>query len=361
MRPLGSLFLSMLLAGTGCHGLFIRPSLVGETRVETPTLSLRTDLSSEARKLLIAAAEQMRGELEAAFPAPRDAPPEPPREIIAFSVPRDFRQFLHAHLFSQERAIGFFCEMGHECALAWRDPPGPEDVRVLRHELVHQHLALRLRGRLPAWLEEGVAERLALGLEHERPGAPPISSAMRTVAASIGSDRGWGDYRARRFAADAIFAALEVHQGRRSWPEAAEEPCAAVPPPSWAAGEGGYVLHLLFIRFLESIGEGRPGALGACLARAAAGEDAPLDLSRRFRKGRDLEAAFHAYVLREGRSALRAEADASDDGSREEALRRLGTLGAPPVDALGLATAPPPAPFGARLVPPATPSTAADR
>src|SRR5438445_6938 len=148
---------ALLLLVSGCHGLFIRPAIVGETRVERASYSLRTDLSQEARTRLLAAAERMRRELEAAFPAPPGTPPAPP-------------------------------------------PQGA---------------------------------------------------------------------------------------GRRSWTDAADESCAAVPPPSWAAGEGGYVLHLLFVRFLESIGESREGAIGACLAHAAAGETAELDLSRRYRTVRD--------------------------------------------------------------------------
>jgi hypothetical protein len=302
------LTLTALLGSSGCHGLFIRPALVGETRVETASVSLRTDLSQEARGRLIAAAERMRRELDAAFAPPPGAPPEPPRELVAFADPDDFRRFLHAHLFSQDRAIGFYCETGHECALCWRDPDGDEDVRVLRHELAHQHLAQRLRGRVPAWLEEGICERLALGGERDGPERMlPLASGP---AGLPGAGDAWAQFREHRFGADAIFAYKEIEPpprgaGRRSWPDAGDEPCAAVPPPSWAAGEGGYVLHLLFVRFLESIGEGRSGALGACLARAAAGEVAELDLSARFRTVRELEAAFHAYVKREGTAVLR--------------------------------------------------------
>ncbi|HVY60841.1 MAG TPA: hypothetical protein VHF22_04275, partial [Planctomycetota bacterium] len=61
----------------------------------------------------------------------------------------------------------------------------------------------------------------------------------------------------------------------------------------------------------DSIGEGRGGALGACLARAAAGESAELDLSRRFATLGDLEAAFHAYLTRQGSAALTPTAAAA--------------------------------------------------
>ncbi len=300
---------SALLAG--CHGLFLRPSLGGETQLETPSYRVRTDLKAEARAVLGAVAEEMRAELEAAYPAPAGTPrPEPRREIVAFAAADDFRKFLKGHLFAQERAIGFYCDLGGECALVWRDPPGPEDVRVLRHELVHQHLAARLAGRQPAWLEEGLAEQYALG--------PDRVSAERS---------GWVEFRGRRLDADRIRAALEIQNGLRSWPEAADAPADRVPPPSWAAGEGGYVLHLLFVRWLESTGEGRTGALGACLARAAAGEEAALDLSARFRSILALEQAYHGFVLREGLAALVAAAGGPDDEAREHALRALERLG----------------------------------
>lgn len=275
-----------LAASSGCHALFIRPRLVGETRVESVAYTLRTDLASDARRALLRVADEMRDELEIAFPAAPGAPPEDRRQIVAFASADDFRRFLEAHLFGEDRAIGFYCELGGEVALGWRDPPGPEDVRVLRHELVHQHLAARLCGRIPDWLEEGLAEAISLD--------------GREFAA------GWDRYRARRAAADVVFAALEVHAGARSWPAAEEAPAAAIPPPAWAAGEDGYSMHLLFIRFLESIGEGRErrGALGRTLAAAAAGADAPLDLARRFATLGALERAFHAYILDEGVRAL---------------------------------------------------------
>jgi hypothetical protein len=41
-----------------------------------------------------------------------------------------------------------------------------------------------------------------------------------------------------------------------------------------------------------------------------------------------VEQAFHAYVLREGLDALLAEAQAGDEGAREEALRQISAIGA---------------------------------
>jgi hypothetical protein len=305
--PLFLLALALLGLLTGCHNLFLRPDFIAETRLETPKFALRTDLSSDARTLLLGAADEMCGELETVYPAADAAEPADRREIVAFADPADFKRFLRSHLFSQERAIGFYCDAGRECALSWRDPPGPEDVRVLRHELVHQHLALRLHGRIPAWLEEGIAEQHALSAKGEQPG--------------------WGDYRARRLRADASFAALDVHAGRRSWPEEIlAEPPTQLPPPLWAAGEGGYVHHLLFVRFLEAIGEGRKGALGKLVDTAAGGKDAELDLSARFASIGEVEAAFHAYVLHEGHLALRMDRDEGDAMARAHALRRLEAL-----------------------------------
>ena len=293
----------------GCHALFIRPRLVGETRVESPSFVLRTDLGAESQRILIAAAEEMRGELEAAFPARPAAAggagsgaagvAEPRREIVAFASSGGFRSYLGAHFFAKARAVGFYCDLGGECALSWREPPGPEDIRVLRHELVHQHLAVRMPGRIPAWVEEGLAEDLSLA-------RTPI-------------EPGWALYRERRFAADAIFAALCLHGGRESWPDAAERPASDVPAPAWADGEQGYVLHLLFVRFLESIGEGRMpgGALARMLDAAARGADAPLDLGARFATVGALEAAFDGFVVAEGLRALLA------DGPQALALSKL--------------------------------------
>jgi hypothetical protein len=281
-------------AASGCHALFIRPSFASESCVQSAGYTLRTDLVAEARGLLLRAAEEMRAQLDAAFPAAPGAPAAAPRELIVFASPEGFRSYLDAHFFNRGHAIGFYCELGGECALAWRDPPGPEDVRVLRHELAHQHLAARLPGRLPDWVEEGLVEALALD------GAPAAP--------------GWEDYRARRAAADAVFAALEVHAGARSWPGAEAAPATAVPPPAWAAGEDGYAMHLLFVRFLDEIGEGRgpAGALRRAIAAAARGDEAALDLSARFGSLGALESAFHGFVVEAGMRALfRDAADAA--------------------------------------------------
>lgn len=384
-------------ASAGCHGLFVRPGLVGEACVESERFALRTDVAADARATLLAEADAMARELDVLFPAPRGGGAGERRRIIAFAREDDFRKFLRAHLFSQDRAIGFYCDQGSECALVWRDPPGPEDVRVLRHELVHQHLAERLPGRVPAWLEEGLAERIALGVEPDGPfgstladaaagggapgqargrgardgagggagsdgpegaperaiasGAGPIHGARLLVsrggpggAAALAGGSSWSLYRMRRFRADAIFAALEVHAGRASWPDARGESAAAIPAPAWSSGERGYVLHLLFVRFLESIGEGRRGALGRMLARCAAGEDADLDLSHRYRSVGAVEAAFHAYVLDQGLAALMDEGGGAGAIDPASALDRL--------DALREATAAdPPAAPGARPPP----------
>jgi len=359
------LLAALLAAATtlsGCHGVFLRPGLVGETRVESARFVLRTDVTQVARAALLEAAEAMLTELEVLLP-PEEGGEGERREIIAFARADDFHRYLRAHLFAQERAIGFYCDMGRECALVWRDPPGPEDVRVLRHELVHQHLSERLRGRIPAWLEEGLSERIALGLEVDGPfggtliasadaGTPaaPSAGGARASADPDGRARldardggrllvpppsalpstqggsSWGAYRARRFRADAIFAALDLHKGGRSWPEGPGLATDAVPPPAWAAGESGYVLHLLFVRFLEAQGEGRGGALGRLVARAAEGVDAELDLSHRFRTLDELERAFHAFVLGQGVDALIAEADEEEERDPGAALKRLYEL-----------------------------------
>jgi hypothetical protein len=287
-------------AAAGCHALFIRPRLEGEARVESRDYALRTDLPRASRDRLLDAAQGMRAELDRAFPPPAGAPPEPRREIVAFARGGEFQRFLDAHIFGEERAIGFYCDLGGECALAWRDrdPPSEDDVRVLRHELVHQHLAARLRARLADWLEEGLAEALSLDADGPEP-AP-----------------GWARYRTRRAAADAVFAALAVHGGARSWPGAEGRPATAVPPPAWASGEEGYCMHLLFIRFLDSIGEGRDpeGALGRMLTLAArtGGGEVPLDLGRSFSTLGGLEHAFHAFIVEEAVRAL--VADARDAG-----------------------------------------------
>jgi hypothetical protein len=290
---LGGVIAAALLAGAGCHALFMRPHLEGEVHARSPSFELVTDIPAVEQELLLRVAEDMRAELERAFPLAPGAPPEGRREIVAFRSPEGFRRFLDAHLLGEERAIGFYCDLGRECAIAWRNPPGPEDVRVLRHELAHQHLAARFPGRIPGWLEEGLVEVLAL--DGPEPGEE------------------WDLYRSHRFAADAVFAATMVHGPHGSWPASlAGAGTRAVPPPRWAAGEGGYFMHFLFVRFLESIGEGRRdgGALGRALAAAARGEEAALDLERRFATIGALEDAFDAYVVAEGTKALIAESPA---------------------------------------------------
>src|SRR5688572_6567584 len=105
--------LTLLLIGVcGCHKVFLQPDFIAETRVETKAFALRTDLSSDARNVLLAAAEEMRGELDTVYPSPEGEQADdgaPRREIVAFSDTGDFKKFLRAHLFSQERAIGFYC------------------------------------------------------------------------------------------------------------------------------------------------------------------------------------------------------------------------------------------------------------
>lgn len=301
------LAVALTSGSAGCHAVFIRPRLAVESRIESPSFLIRTDVTGDPLARLLVTAEAMRVELEAALPLSggraAEAAAAARREIVAFASDASFRRYLAAHFFAAEKAIGFFCAVGGECAVAWHDPPTPEDRRVLRHELVHQHLASILRSRLPEWLEEGLAEDLSLAVG----GPPPAANGGGAGADGEGGDE-WVAYVAQRFAADAIFASLELYAGRRSWPDGAGRAASDVPRPIWAAGDGGYSMHLLFVRFLESIGEGRcGGALARTIAAAARGEKARLDLGARFSTVAELEAAFHAYVIREGLRALAQE------------------------------------------------------
>jgi hypothetical protein len=283
------------IIGTGCHALLVRPELCGEVRAESASFVLRSDLSAAAREAILREAEDMRAVRDGAFSCLGSRGGPARYEIVAFASPEAFRRFLAAHVSekAQAGAIGFYCDAGGECALVSRDPPAPDDLRVLRHEIVHQHLAARLRGRIAPWLEEGLAEALAVerGAAREGSGggaAGPLGGATGCLAGLV---------------ADEILAALAVESGRPSWssPATRTAPATAVPPPDWAAGEEGYVMHLLFVRFLDSIGEGRapPGALAAALSAAARGDEARLDLSCRFASVGALERAFHDFIVRE--------------------------------------------------------------
>ncbi len=307
---LGALLAAAGGAGAGCHVL-IRPDLRHEGRLESPSYTLRSDLSVGAQAAILDEAERMRAALDAALPLEEEAAPggkeacAPRREIVAFASPSAFRRYLAAHRAPQRGAIGFYCETGGECALVLRDPPAPEDLRVLRHELVHQHLAARLRARPPGWIEEGLAEALAIALALDG-GEGAVAEAGALAALALGLAAG-------REAAPAARAAPA------SWssPEARRAPATAIPPPDWGGGEDGYALHLLFVRFLESIGEGRSagGALGRALAAAARGEEPAIDLGRRFASVADVEAAFHDYILR---AAPPGGAREPDGGGAEE-------------------------------------------
>ncbi|GIW73238.1 MAG: hypothetical protein KatS3mg102_2780 [Planctomycetota bacterium] len=332
------LWLGVALLAAGCHGVFVRPRFSGPARtIEQAGLRIHTDVSQAAAAELVAAARAMLAELDATL-APAEAegsagcaagpaalrapaPPEAPRLLIVFRDRRDFKRYLGAHLFANEQAIGFYCELGGECALAWGDPPSPEDIRVLRHELAHQHFSRRLAARLPGWLEEGLAERLALG---PLPGGPLAAAPRERAAEEAG---GWRAYLRQRLAADAVSAALAVHAGRVGWPGREHAAPDDVPPPVWGEDEGGYVLHVLFVRFLEAWGEGLEGALGQLLRQAARGERPRLDLSTRFRTLGDLEHAFAEFVLHQGLRVLLEDAESTDPLVRAVALEALA--GAP--------------------------------
>ncbi len=288
---------ALVAASAGCHAVVLNNRLPSGPETETPSFVIRSDVTGAPRALLGAAAEEMRAELERLLPAGAGAGNEDKRRIVVFARRADFERYLSAHLFGPPTAIGFYCDLGEECALAWRDPPGPEDLRVLRHELVHQHLASRLETPLPAWLEEGLAERLALAV-------PP------SLEAGVGDDATWADYRARRLAADTIFAALEIHAGRRSFEGREAEPASAVPAPSWASGsESGYVYHLLFVRFLLEAEDGRYAAsLARWLDQGVRGEPVALDLRDHFATVADVEQAFHSFVVNDALNLLSGEA-----------------------------------------------------
>jgi hypothetical protein len=324
-----------ILLVSGCHGLFLRPQLGDGARVvETPRLSIRTDVSEESAALLAAAGEAMLAELEGVLATPDGTADGPRREVVVFRQQDGFKRFLRSHLFANDRAIGFFCEMGGECALAWHDPPGPEDLRVLRHELAHQHLAQHLRSRIPTWLEEGLVERLALG---PLAGGPVDPGAQRGGGEPAPATDGavWRAYLRQRHAADSVTAALAVHGSDGSWPDADEVPVTDVPEPRWADEERGYVLHLLFVRFLEAHGEGLDGAIGQMLLRAARGEAPRLDLSHRFGSLGEMERRFEDFVLHEGLQALLEEQALTDDAAvadpaiRRVALETLATTSSP--------------------------------
>lgn len=353
-----ALLLLFLLPMAACHGVWIHPSFKNEVKeLETEHYRIVTDATAGSLSAIASACEDMHRELEALLPRgassaalassassathaasdsassarpvpaqpPENVPPEDKRVVFVFGDPASFEKFLGAHLFAQERAIGFYCDLGRECALMWNDPPGPEDFRVLRHELVHQHLAARLEGQLPGWFEEGLAERLALA---PLAAAPQGSATQATDAGAIGLKPwlgGWRSYVSHRESVDALFAALSLRHQQVSWdPDDRNGPTQAIDPPLWGDGEGGYVLHLAFVNFLEAIGEGLPGAIGSALAIARDGGDGALDLSHRFATVGVLEACFHAYVGSRGRRALVAEAGITDPLLKDAAFEALG-------------------------------------
>ncbi|MFC1706555.1 hypothetical protein ACFL59_06990 [Planctomycetota bacterium] len=337
----GALLLTVLVT-CGCHQLLIRPTFKGHERVlESDRLQIRTDLSPETLVAMLRAAEETLDQLHRFIPAP-PAAATAKRPIIAFANTDSLQAYLAAHLFTEKRAIGFYCDLGGECALVWNDPPRPEDIRVLRHELAHQHLDLCLAGSVPGWLEEGLAEQLALGGLDRGLGPPAAEAAApspptkrgRPVRPSLYAATGWPVYRRQRASLDSVFAALALHPARRSWPDRESRPADVIPPPSWADGSEGYVLHLLFVLYLEDCGEGLEGALGRLLQAARDGNAAELDLSRRFATLKDLDEGFHDYVYRRGLRAMALHGASLDPRLRSAAHATLLEAGRPAVSPL---------------------------
>lgn len=314
---------------SGCHGAWIQPAFRGPERtLRTRHFRIVTDASAASLVRLAEAAEGMQAELERLLPV-APGPREPTRALLAFRDVERFKRYLGDHFFADGRAIGFYCDLGGEIALPWSDPPTPEDVRVLRHEVAHQHLAARLRTRLPAWLEEGLAERLALGagMAPETPprwgeadlarlDVPPgAARAPARLAVRLGMRetlpapapptlKGWTEYEQHRARLDAVFASLSLPDDAASW-EAPDAVADEVPEPRWADSGHGYVLHLQFIRFIEAQTGALPGgALGAVLVRARDGAPSALDLAGWFPSLGALDRAFHDYVRRAGLHAL---------------------------------------------------------
>ncbi len=339
-----ALLLSWIVLLPGCHSLWIRPAFSGAERVvESEQFHVRSDLSEEALSQLIAVAEGMVAELNGLLPGKVNET-APHRIVVAFSNPERFRKYLRAHLFAHDRAIGFYCDLGQECALTWHEPTTYEDYRVLRHELAHQHFAMRLKTSLPAWIEEGIVEQLALG-STTRPTSTTRTKALESpVKPNVGATETapeavtpphrvadesvstWANYRRSRLASDAICAALVIHARPESWPNMGKQTAAAIPPPAWADGENGYVLHLLFMRFLESIHEGFTGAVGVLLDQAERGQEPELNLSKQFDSLNELERAFHSFVLAEGLRELKSNGPINDPLLHKTAHSRLGRI-----------------------------------
>lgn len=293
----------------GCHNMWVRPLLLdGGRELASEHFLIRTDVSPTAGDVLIEACEEALVDFDRLLGPPSSARKDAPaREVVVFASLERFRRFLRGHWFTSEQAVGFYCELGRECALRWNDPPSPEDLRILRHELAHQELARRFGARLPTWLEEGVAEYMAL--------------------ASANTDPQWRAYVRHRAGADAVAAAMMLNNGQRSWSPQEDSDVRALPQPLWAKNAGGYILHVAFARFIASHDTTPLGNLFGQLAQAEDGELAELDLSLDYGSLAELESAFGAYSVDVGLHVLLNDASAHHLGLRNVAIQSLAGYG----------------------------------
>ncbi len=158
LRVAAAFGLGLLLLGTPA---LAAPAATGWTEVQTPHVTLLTDLHPEdARRAALTVERTRAALLAAAWPGAQLLQPEH-IEVVVFADRRDFQRYFG------DRLLGVFVQGAYPPVAFLYGPPEKWEQRatlalsetnsVMKHELTH-HLAAYIYRRQPRWFAEGMAQ-----------------------------------------------------------------------------------------------------------------------------------------------------------------------------------------------------------
>lgn len=226
---------------------------------------------------------------------------EPAGTVLLFAQERGFRGWLAEHrsggsVAAADRALEGYAVSGTAALHAGAESPD-EVAAVLVHELAHLLTRDAVGRELPPWLEEGIAEELAMSrLDRE---GRVVSGSLRTNRRVLALGAGPGRANQVERMVSGPGAALVMLVGTPGARVPLGELLAATPAAfaSLAGRQERYATAGFFVRFLLGE-EGRAGRFRAFLAAAAAGgaTDAPALEAALGRSLAELEREFVGWL-----------------------------------------------------------------